>query len=180
MKRKTICRAEWSGIRKSTYTEKRFSAFGVSGMAGLILMDDAEDFSVPSPAGDMLITHTGYSWLSLAPENSSVWATVMFDENGELFEVYFDFTSGNHVEKNEKSYFYDLYLDVVYSPAADLVTVLDEDELTDAVRRGEVSAEQKSNALADAQKLLDFLSSNRFSFLDTCKNLREDLISPIK
>lgn len=50
MKRKTICRAEWSGIRKSTYTEKRFSAFGVSGMAGLILMDHAEDFSVPSPA----------------------------------------------------------------------------------------------------------------------------------
>lgn len=177
MKKKTICRTEWSGIHKSRYTEKRASAFGVSGMAGLIVMDEAEDFSVPSPAGEMRITHTGYSWLSLAPENRSVWATVMFDENGELFEVYFDLTSGNHIEEGGKSFFYDLYLDVVYSPELDLITVLDEDELADAARRGEVRESQRTAALEDAEKLLAFLKCNRFSFLETCKKLREELIS---
>ena len=179
MKKKTIDRAEWSGITERRYAEKYCGAFGVSGMAGLILMDKAEDFSVPSPAGEMRITHTGYSWLSLAPENRSIWATVMFDENGELFEAYFDFTGGNHVEAGGKSYFYDLYLDVVYSATPDLITVLDRDELEDAARRGEVSAEERDAALAGAEKLTAFLKQNRFAFLETCKKLREDLISRI-
>lgn len=180
MKRKTINRIEWSGITKRSYTEEHVSAFGRSGMAGLIVMDEAEDFSVPSPSGVMRITHTGYSWLSLAPENAKVWATVMFDENGELFEVYFDLTAGNHTLAGGTSWFDDCYLDVVWSPKSDLITVLDEDELDDAVRRGEVTQEQHEAAIASKDKLLDFLHNNRFAFRETCTALRKELLSRFK
>lgn len=180
MKRKTIDRSEWSGITKRRYAEKRVSAFGMSGMAGLIVMDEAEEFSVPSPSGVLRITHTGYNWLSLAPENSSVWATVMFDENGELFEVYFDLTAGNHVREGGKSWFEDCFLDVVFSPMSDLIAVLDEDELEDALQREEVTAGQREAAHAGKDRLLDFLKDQRFEFLEVCAALRRELLSCMK
>lgn len=179
MKRKTINRAEWSGIKKRTYTEKTVSAFGVTGMAGLIVMDEAEDFSVPSPSGELLITRAGYSWLSLAPENSNVWATVMFDENGNLFECYFDMTDGNHILPDGGSWFHDLYLDVVYSPASGTVTVLDEDELREAAGRGEITRDMCEDALKTAEKLSSFLAKNKARFLNECRQLRGRLLAEI-
>ena len=173
---RTIRRSEWSGLRRTRYAEKEFSFLGMSGMAGLVFMDEAEDFRVHG----LLIAHSGYSWLSLAIREEPVWATVMFDEHGDLFQCYFDITAGNVVEKGGRSRFRDMLLDAVYTPRSRQTAVLDRDELEDAVRGGAVTREEASTAEAALVRLTDFLKDNAEAFCRECERLRDELIRSIQ
>ena len=176
MKQKTILRAEWKGINERLYAEKRFEIKGFKGIAGLLFMADAEDFSVHSGKQRLKITGKGYSWLQLAPENEHVWATVMFDETGKLFQCYFDITACNHVLDGGKSWFEDLYLDVVAIAGDDELYLYDEDELIEARKNDELSEDLFNTAYTARRKLINALNIHKQAFFDACCALRSELM----
>lgn len=176
MKRKTITRKEWQGIYKRSYAEEDFSIGGYSGKAGLIMMLECDDFCINAPDYRLRITHKGYSWLSVAPRDCRVWATVMFDATGCLFQCYFDVTAGNRVLDGGASYFDDMYLDAVVRPESEIVSLYDKDELDAALASGEIGERQHASAVSALDKLLSFIELNKEPFFEFCRSERSRLL----
>ena len=176
MKEKTILRREWRGIYARSYAEKRFEEGPYHGIAGLLYMNDADDFSVHTSTGLLRITYPGYSWLQLAPEGKHVWATVMFDENGTLFQCYFDITLENRVREGALSGFTDLFLDAVIRPDSDEVSLFDENELLYACRVGEIDQKTRDMAYLAREKLLSFIHNHKTEFFARCRELQQQLL----
>ncbi len=175
MKRKTILRREWRGIRERSYAETRFDLGHCRGIAGLLHHDEADSFSVRFGSGRRQITGNGYCWLQLALEDERVWATVMFDENGNVFECYFDITAGNTLLPGGQSCFVDMYLDVVIRPDSEEIYLYDEDELLEASAQGEITETEKEDALEARARLLASVQTRKKEFFDQCRLLREAL-----
>ena len=180
MKRKTILRREWKGIHSRLYAEKRFSAPGISGIAGLLHMEKADDFSVSVGKRRVKITSDGYEWLQIAPEGKRVWATVMFDDRSAASECYFDITSGNTVSDGGQSEFMDLYLDVVIAPDDPNVYYLDAEELEGAFEAGEVTQSRKELAYASRDELIRSVRSHKQEFFAWCSETRKELSKRLK
>ena len=178
MKSKTILRREWRGIYERSYAETRFDLPAGRGIAGLLAMDRADDFSVRFGSGRRQITGKGYSWLQLALEGEQVWATVMFDQQGRIFECYFDITSENALLPDGGSHFQDLYLDVVICPDSNDTYCYDEDELLAAFRSGEITQAQMEGAFAARERLLSSLARHRDEFFAQCVRL-QDALAPL-
>ena len=180
MKQKTILRREWKGIHSRLYAEKRFSVHGVSGIVGLLHMEEADDFSVSVGPRRVKITSKGYEWLQIAPESKNVWATVMFDGSGVISECYFDITLENRLLDGGMSEFTDLYLDVVIAPNDKNVYLLDGDELENAFETGEITKAQMETAYAARDELLAFIASHKNTFFDWCSVIRNELSGQLK
>ena len=176
MKEKTILRREWRGIYARSYAETRFEEGPYHGIAGLLYMDDADDFCVRTASGPLRITCPGYSWPQLAPEGKNVWATVMFDEKGSLFQCYFDITLENRVLDGAGSGFTDLFLDVVIRPETDEASLFDESELLYACRVGEIDFKTRDMAYLARERLLSFIHNYKTEFFDFCRAKRLELL----
>ncbi|MCR4622994.1 MAG: DUF402 domain-containing protein [Clostridiales bacterium] len=175
MKQKTILRREWKGIHSRLYAERRISAFGSEGIAGLLHMTSADDFSVSVGRRRVKITSNGYQWLQIALMGRQVWATVMFDKEGVISECYFDITDENRVEDGGRSGFSDLFLDVVIAPDDPDVYMLDADELEHACDTGEITRQQRAIAYAARKELLCFISEHKAEFFAWCAEIRNEL-----
>lgn len=86
---------------------------------------------------DVCIKNENYEWLGVYPDNEKYAITIMFDDNGNLIEWYFDISKNIGVE-NGIPFEDDLYLDMVIMPNGQKL-VLDEKELLDAFNRGEIT-----------------------------------------
>lgn len=181
LKKKTMARREWSGIEERDYAEMALAAAGFQGRVGLMRMKRVDKpFFVPNPQGGQTpITHTGYSWLQIAPQGENVWATVMFDENGRFIESYFDITLKNHPLPQGKSWFIDLLLDYVLYPDGALIEY-DRDELDAAREAGEILPEWHELAVRTGEKLKTFLAGRASRFIDFCAACRETLMAQME
>jgi hypothetical protein len=83
----------------------------------------------------------------------------MYNENNEIIEWYFDIARKIGKE-NGMPYEDDLYLDVVVTPTGD-ITLLDEDELKEALDRFEVNESDYDMAYNEAKKLIELLEDNK-------------------
>ena len=83
------------------------------------------------------IKNDNYIWYQVYPDNSNYALTIMYDENNELIEWYFDVSKKIGVE-NGVPYEDDLYLDLVINSLGES-TVLDEDELNDALNKKDIT-----------------------------------------
>ena len=77
------------------------------------------------------IKNDNYIWYEIYPDNANYALTIMYDENNNLVQWYFDVSKKIGVE-NDIPYEDDLYLDLVINPMGES-TVLDEDELKEAL-----------------------------------------------
>lgn len=180
LKRKTMRRAEWRGIEKRRYAVLPFEQNGLRGRMGLLYMDEVLiPFSVLIGGVRRTITHTGYSWLQIAPENQHFWMTVMFDDTGQPIECYIDVTLENHLPENADAWFIDLFLDMVLEPNGN-ATVLDADELDASLAQGEISAEDYAMARAEIDRLLKALVPHAASFFRACAEARAALLPLLK
>ena len=175
-KKKTMSRDEWIGIEDKSCTDMRVENEWFRGRAGLLRMDRVENpFSVNVFDKNVTITDKDYTWLQLAPKNENFWATVMFDENGRLFEYYFDITLVNHVLEDGKSWFYDMILDVLMEPGGRIMK-LDNNELEDALKNGEIGNDEYRFALEAQKRLIEKLTGREKEFSKMCHELRNTLI----
>lgn len=86
---------------------------------------------------DICIKNENYEWIGVYPDNANYVITIMFDDNQNLIEWYFDIAKNVGVENNIP-FEDDLYLDMVIMPNGRKL-VLDEDELLSALDKGEIT-----------------------------------------
>lgn len=174
MSLRTISRLEWQGIKKRRYAETEWELISLPVRAGLIIMDEAEDFFVSSVGKRLKITARGYSWLSVMFLNKPWWATVMFDENGQIFQSYFDITLGSRLGDCGQSAFEDGYVDLILQPGG-RIDILDRDEAEQAYHRGVITLAQLNTILREAEALYDFLKLNGGKMESLCAQMRQRL-----
>lgn len=100
----------------------------------------------------VIIIKKGYYWLQFAPRGENFWLTALMNEDGKFDHAYFDMTDYNVID-GKRSYFCDLYLDIAIKKSGEVFT-LDEDELSDALVRGDISKEQYDKAHATAKEVI--------------------------
>lgn len=146
-------RSEWTMIRKANRLWFEFE----NGFCGVVeMLEVSEPFCVGEHK--LTICDQGVTWVQCAWKDADIWATAMFDKNGNLFQIYFDICDEVNLD-GERSWFTDLILDVVYNPDG-TVNVLDENELTEAYESHLISKEQRMKAENTAIQLVFDLKSH--------------------
>lgn len=173
-KRRDMRRTDWKRILKRDYVFHPCAFEGIEGIASLIRIHDiTQPLTVRNGDHDVTIVDRGLSWLQIALRGQYVWATAMFDRQGQLLQIYFDITDGNCLEPQENPTFVDLYLDVVMEPDGSLY-LMDRNELDEAFETGKITKEQYERTIRVGEELYRWLSEHGQVFADFC---REQMIS---
>ena len=99
-----------------------------------------------------------YEWLELYPDNENYAITIMFDDNNNLIEYYFDIAREVGI-LNGIPYEDDLYLDMLIKPDGSYL-VLDEEELIDAYNSLDITKEELDMAYNILEKLKEKYVNN--------------------
>ena len=99
-----------------------------------------------------------YRWLEFYDYSKKYKLTAMYNDKNEIIEWYFDIARKLGKE-NENPYHDDLYLDIVETPTGKIM-LLDEDELTEALNKYEVTKTDYEMAYIEAKKLIKELEGN--------------------
>lgn len=110
----------------------------------------------------------GYKWLIFLPEDDNWCMTAVYDDKNRIVEWYFDITRQNIIGR-DVPYYEDLYLDVVLNPKTG-IEVLDEDELQDALEKGQITSSEFEMACGVCKRLVDEIKGVEFmsSFCGRC------------
>ncbi len=114
-----------------------------------------------------------YYLVEVIPKNENYTMRVYFNDKKERLEYYFDVSLENGLDEETKIPFYDdLYLDVTYNKGK--ISVLDEDELQEALDNGSITKEQFDMANKTKDMLVKSLenNTNKYMKLDLEKYLK--------
>jgi predicted RNA-binding protein associated with RNAse of E/G family len=110
----------------------------------------------PWAEGKTIIAKEGYVWLTRWETNKPYIITKFFDNKGNLLGIYCDITKP--VRRTKEGFeFDDIYLDVWQIPGYKPI-ILDEDELSEAVKLGYISTEAANEARIVAEGLVKVLN----------------------
>ena len=175
MKLRDMYRSDWTRITQRKYISRECLIDGLPGRESLILIQDiTAPLTVTSTGKAVKVVEKGYTWLQIAQENAPWWLTVMFDEQDNLLQLYFDITSGNRFTAPDNPTFRDMYLDVVMHDDGELFR-LDEDELTEALANGDITAAEHDAALTACDALCAFLRAHPAEVLARCRRAQKEL-----
>ena len=147
------------------YIQERIESEYFSGYVCYIKLTNIEKPLVVSNGVETIcIKDNNYEWFELYPDNGKYALTIMFDDNNNLIEWYFDISKNIGLE-NGIPYEDDLYLDMIITPDGKQI-VIDEDELLNAEKNGDIT----SGDVSDAYKTLDYLKEK---FVNNFENLKE-------
>ena len=142
-------------------------------MAGLLDIDAVrEPLTVRSVLREAVIADAGYTWLQLSPDRGGWWLTVMYDQNGDLVQYYFDITLRNFIAEDGEPRFVDLYLDVVMDPAG-YWALLDQDELCEARNLQNITESEYRTALERAAYVIGMLDGKEAHWRALCAKCAE-------
>lgn len=157
-------RDDWKRIIKKKTIIEDIKNDIFEGKVCFLKMKEVESpLTVASPIGKVKIADNNYSNLIFAPKNQNWWLTVMFDDNDNLIESYFDITKINNFDIDDNPYFVDMKLDVCI-PFDGKATMMDEEELEEALECGKISEADYTNAYNTANKIINYYNSNKESF----------------
>ena len=164
MRKRFIDGTNWKSCKKTTSRVFRVSEF-MPGYVSLVNIVEVENKLVVKHHGKKTtLLDAGYKRIVFLPDNDFWCAQAMYDENNNIIEWYFDITSGNYVDENNKPCFDDLYLDVVLLPYGEIIG-FDEDELLKSYAQKEISKEQFLNAKSTARKIIkEYIPDKEFIF----------------
>ncbi len=148
-----MARDPWPRILEREYTHAPFSGENISGEVSLLHFKKvSKPLDVTLDGKVIRIVGDGYYWIQIAPKNENWWITAAFDENKNPVQYYIDVTLKNVIDGSE-SYFYDLFLDVVFAPNG-IPFLFDEDELDEALELGIITPEQHKFSHSIAECLM--------------------------
>lgn len=189
MKHKRLNRDGW-GFQYYPYFQMRIDHEIFHGLACLIRLTDGEKNYWETPkAGRIQVTGAGMTWLELIPDLTNRVITIKYFPDGTHdFERkqypapvnvnyqpsiwYVDVTDGIEFDENGIAVYIDKYLDVIFTPEGD-VKVDDRDELDEAYKSGELSAEQYNAALEEVELILRDLCSDIPKTTEWCAQIRQ-------
>jgi len=161
-------RTDWRRIEKRDYLSSQCCWNGREGIVSLLVMREVtEPLTVECESKPVTIVQAGYKWLQVAFRDTHFWATAMFDQQDELFQIYFDITEENRLENQDNPTFTDLYLDIVME-ADGTLHQMDRDELDAAFRSGVISRAVYELAVGECEWLNQELTKRGREFADFC------------
>ena len=164
IKKKTLSRAEWYNDSQRTYRHIYHKDDYFEGGIGLISFVGLENpTTVSSKSEKLCIADNGYHWLELAPINSNVVLTAMFNPEGHIFQCYFDITKETIVDADGDATFLDAFLDVVVA-GYDEPALLDLDELDLALSEKIITQKEHDQYMDECHKLIRALDKDRDKF----------------
>ncbi len=125
-----------------------------------------------SPNGLRLIDN-GYYIAEVIPKNENYTMRVYFNKKMERLEYYFDISLENGIDEESKiPYYDDLYLDITLKD--DIVEILDEDELEEALKSKKITKNEYDLANKTKENLLESIekNNNKYIKLDLEKYLK--------
>ncbi|GGF89725.1 hypothetical protein GCM10010916_03780 [Paenibacillus abyssi] len=122
----------------------------------------------------LCLADRGYLWMQHFPKGEQFVVTTMFDDKGRVVQWYIDICKTQGLTDQQVPWFDDLFLDVVVLPSGE-VFLLDEDELEDAVRNGDVSNKDAAMARKTAGRLLSSIRNGRFRYFTLSLKHRKTL-----
>ena len=179
MNLRDMYRSDWTRIKEREYISRPCTLDRQPARESLILIRDiTEPLTVSSAVAPVKIVEKDYSWIQIAQKDAYWWLTAMFDEEGTLLQMYFDVTAGNLFTNPENPQFRDMYLDFVLRPDGAVVR-LDEDELSEALQRGEITQSEYEQTKEAGERLYQHLLSHPQEVMAFCRetyrSLRESL-----
>lgn len=159
-------------ILKNEFKMKNINNQDFNGVISLInIKEITNSVSVtrPNNSTDCLLD-IEYKWIGIYPENKKYCITVMYDNNWNLLQWYFDIAKNSCKDKFGVPYIYDLYLDIVVLPNGEYY-FLDEDELEQALLKNEITKEEYNmayNIANNIAKKLDHEFNRLVKFTDYC------------
>jgi len=158
-----------------TFTSKiiRVDVENIKGCASYVhIIEVNRPFVAGSEGNEICLTDNGYSELTFQPDAENWRLTAIYDNHGGIVEYYFDISRKNTVDEEGKPYCDDLFLDAALMPDG-RVLILDEDELNNALTRGDIS---RNDFYMAHQILRDLINSKMFD-LGYLKSLCAKLFS---
>lgn len=148
-----------------------------SGKISLIEVEDLkEDFEVNRPDGtSKIIIAKNYKILTYFPNDERYIMTVMYDNDYNLIQWYFDIERYKYMNDSEIPYSEDLYLDVVVLPDGTFYT-LDEDELNEALMNKLISHDEYDMAYVTLNRVIKMIKNNFVKLCNFTKKSLESLI----
>lgn len=102
---------------------------------------------------DIPLFDSGYKCIVFLPDSENWCVSAVYDKNNRIVEWYFDITKLNTIDENKIPVFDDLYLDIAISP--DLTTtILDEDELDNALSSGDITQSDYNIAYKTCENII--------------------------
>ena len=162
MKRKYGDGSSWKRLLEKDYTVKQIE----EGMLGILEIKKVREPSCKEYDGkELCIAGNQYTWIQYFIDEKNFAITAMLDDQKELVQYYIDVAKDYEIDERGLPYFDDLYLDVVLLPNGKIY-VLDEDELEDAYKSGDVTKEEYELAwyttkwIIAAIKIMNFIDFN--------------------
>ena len=148
---------------KGEYSQKRIDEEFFKGYVALVKLKDVQNpLIVNDGEKDVCIKDNDYEWIEVYPDNEHYVITIMFDNNDNLIQWYFDIAKEIGIENNIP-YEDDLYVDIVITPNG-RKEILDEEELMDALNKNEITQEDVE-LVYETVKLIEDKFVNNFSYL---------------
>lgn len=126
------------------------------------IIDIDSPFIIPT---GVCIINNGYYIVEVIPKNENYAMRVFFNEKKERLEYYFDISLENGLDEESKvPYYDDLYTDITIGNGK--VTVLDEDELKEALDKNEISEKEFNLANETRNLLIESIKNNNNKYMN--------------
>ena len=89
---------------------------------------------------NICIRDNGYEWIEVYPDKGNYAITIIFDQNKNIIEWYFDIAKKIGIE-NDIPYEDDLYLDLIITSTGEK-RIIDEDELKEALENNDITKDE--------------------------------------
>ncbi|SDZ02533.1 MULTISPECIES: DUF402 domain-containing protein [Bacillus] len=161
MKRKYGDGSSWNRLIEKTYEVKAIE----QGMLGILRIQKVKEPSYKKYNDrELCIVDAGYTWVQYFINDKNFAITAMLNEKRELVQYYIDVAKEYKIDERGMPYFDDLYLDVVLLPNGDIY-LLDEDELEEAYRDGDISKEEYNESVDTAKWLIEVIEKEKFPWI---------------
>ncbi|WP_439875503.1 DUF402 domain-containing protein [Bacillus mycoides] len=161
MKRKYGDGSSWKRLIEKDYRVKQVE----EGMLGILDIKKVREPSYKEyNSKELCIAGDGYTWIQYFINGKNFAITAMLDDQKKLVQYYIDVTKEFKVDDRGLPYFDDLYLDVVLLPNGKMY-VLDEDELENAYKSGDVTKEEYELAWYTTKCIIAAIKKNEFYWI---------------
>lgn len=175
MKIKYLDKRGWRRLLRSDYKEKIIDYDGGRVLVGLIDIHKVRSpLTVPILDEKVRVCDNHYKWLQIMSENRNYSITVMYDDNDEVLQYYFDINV-EHILELGNARRKDIYLDVLVLPDG-RYELVDERDLKRAVKRGNITKDQHDYAYSVANELMDKIEADFSQFETFVHYCRKSLI----
>ena len=123
---------------------------------------------------NLCVMDDGYYVFEVVPKSDNYAMRLFLDNKKKPLEYYFDITKNNGLDSLTKIPFYDdLYLDITYLDGE--INILDEDELLDAFKSGDITKDDLDLVYRTRDLLLDDITNgtNEIMNIDFTKYLND-------